>query len=122
MELTAFTSRLGEGQGRLGPGVFVLGDDEPGRLFELALGDHVEVSQAVDLTGVMLVRTAVRLRVPERMPTGFAWEASLAVDGMKYASLRARPGRERTVTDLAANVSKLTGVHFIGVRLELVPG
>jgi hypothetical protein len=122
MELTAFTSRLGEGQGRLGSGVFVLGDDEPGRLFELALGDHVEVSQAVDLTGVMLVRTAVRLRVPERMPTGFAWEASLAVDGMKYASLRARPGRERTVTDLAANVSKLTGVHFIGVRLELVPG
>ena len=94
----------------------------PGRFFELALGDHVEVSQSVDLTGVMLVRSAVRLRVPERMPTGFAWEASLIVDGMKYASLRARPGRERTVTDLAANVSKLTGVHVIGVRLELVPG
>ncbi|MDP1826671.1 MAG: hypothetical protein Q8L48_25595 [Archangium sp.] len=122
MELTAFTSRLGEGQGRLGPGVFVLGDDEPGRFFEFALGDRVEVSQAVDLTGVMLARSAVRLRVPERMPAGFAWEASLAVDGMKYASLRARPGRERIVTDLAANVSKLTGVHVVGVRLELVPG
>jgi hypothetical protein len=56
------------------------------------------------------------------MPAGLAWEASVVVDGMKYASLRSRPGRERTVTDLAANVSKLAGVHVIGVRLELVPG
>jgi hypothetical protein len=122
MELTAFTSRLGEGQGRLEPGVFVLGDDEPGRFFELALGDRVEVSQSVDLTSVVLVRSAVRLRVPESVPAGFAWEVSIIVDGAKYASLRARPGRERTVTDLAANVSKLAGVHVIGVRLELVPG
>ena len=58
MELTAFTSRLGEGQGLLGPGVFVLGDDQPGRTFEFEHGDHVEVTQVVDLTGVTLVRTA----------------------------------------------------------------
>lgn len=122
MELTAFTSRLGEGQGRLVPGVFVLGDDEPGRFFELALGDHVEVTQSTDLTGVTLVRSAMVLRVPKRLPAGLAWEVSLIVDGAKYASLGARPGRERLVTDLAANVSKLTGVHVVGVRLELVPG
>jgi hypothetical protein len=121
MELTAFTSRLGTGQGRLGPGVFVLGDDEPGRFFELEVGDRVEVSQSVDLTGVTLVRSAMRLR-PERLPTGFAWEASLVVDGVKYASVRSRADGERTVTDLAANVSKLAGVHVIGVRLEIVPG
>jgi hypothetical protein len=54
MELTAFTSRLGEGQGRLEPSVFVLGDNEPGRTFELVRGDHVEVTQVVDLTGVTL--------------------------------------------------------------------
>jgi len=47
MELTAFTSRLGEGQGRLVPGVFVLGDDKAGRTFELGHGDHVEVTQVV---------------------------------------------------------------------------
>ena len=122
MELTAFTSRLGRGQGRLGPGVFVLGDDEPGRFFELEVGDRVEVSQSVDLTGVTLVRSVMRLRVPERLPPGFAWEASLVVDGVKYASVRSRADRERTVTDLAANVSKLAGVHVIGVRLEIVPG
>lgn len=127
MALTAFTSRLGRGQGRLatpkatgGDYAFVLGDDEPGRLFDLAPGDHAEVTQDTDLTGVMLVRAFLRLRVPASMPAGFAWEASILVDGMKFARMQARPGRERLVTDLAANVSKLSGLHTIGVRLELV--
>jgi hypothetical protein len=127
MALTAFTSRLGRGQGRLqtsratsGDYSFVLGEDEPGRLFELASGDHAEVTQSTDLTGVKLVRALLRLRVPASTPTGLAWEASLVVDSTKLASMRARPGRERLVTDLAANVSKLSGTHVVGVRLELV--
>jgi len=99
---------------------FVLGEDEPGRFFELAVGDHTEVTQATDLTGVKLVRALLRLRVPASTPAGFAWEASVVVDGTKLARMRAKPGRERLVTDLAANVSKLTGVHMVGVRLELV--
>ena len=127
MALTAFTSRLGRGQGRLstskatgGDYAFVLGDAELGRLFELAPGDHAEVTQQTDLTGVMLVRALLRLRVPASTPTGLAWEASILVDGTKLAAMRANPGRERLVTDLAANVSKLSGLHIIGVRLELV--
>jgi hypothetical protein len=120
MELTAFTSRLGEGQGRHGPGVFVLGDDEPGRTFEFARGDHVEVTQVVELTGVTLVRTSLKVRTPKRMPLGFAWEVSIAVDGVKYSGVTLRAGSERSLDDLAANVSKLTGQHTVGVRLELV--
>lgn len=127
MALTAFTSRLGRGQGRLatskatgGDYAFVLGDDEPGRPFELAPGDHAEVTQETDLTSVMLVRALLRLRVPASTPTGLAWEASIIVDGAKLAAMRATPGRERLATDLAANVSKLSGLHIIGVRLELV--
>jgi hypothetical protein len=120
MELTAFTSRLGEGQGRLGPGVFVLGDDEPGRTFEFARGDHVEVTQVVDLTGVTLVRTSLKVRTPKRMPPGLAWEVSIVVDGVKYSGVNLRARSERTLDDLAANVSKLTGQHTVGVRLELV--
>ncbi len=127
MALTAFTSRLGRGQGRLqtsratsGDYAFVLGEDEPGRLFELAPGDHTEVTQFTDLTGVKLLRALLRLRVPASTPAGFAWEASLVVDGTKLARMRARPGRERLVTDLAGNVSKLSGTHVVGVRLELV--
>lgn len=120
MELTAFTSRLGEGQGRLGPGVFVLGDDEPGRTSELARGDRIEVTQVVDLTGVTLVRTSMKVRTPKRMPLGFAWEVSIIVDGVKCAGVTLRAGSERSLDDLAANVSKLTGQHTVGVRLELV--
>ena len=127
MALTAFTSRLGRGQGRLqtsratsGDYAFVLGEDEPGRLFELAPGDHTEVTHSTDLTGVKLVRALLRLRVPASTPMGLAWEASLVVDGTKLARMRARPARERLVTDLAANVSKLSGTHVVGVRLELV--
>ncbi len=127
MALSAFTSRLGRGQGRIltskaasGDYAFVLGEDEAGRLFELAPGDHAEVTQSTDLTGVKLVRALLRLRVPASTPAGLAWEASILVDGAKLARMRAKPGRERLVTDLAANVSKLAGAHTIGLRLELV--
>jgi hypothetical protein len=131
MALTAFTSRLGVGQGRIRPEhappssgqfAFVLGEDQPGRFFELAPGDHAEVTQAVDLTDVDFVRASLRLRVPKSLPMGVAWEASIGVDGVPLARARAGRGRERVLTDLAANVSKLSGVHTVGVRLELVPG
>ena len=127
MALTAFTSRVGQGQGRLrtskaaaGEFAFVLGEDEPGRFFDLIAGDHVEVTQPTDLTDVKLVRVLLRLRIPASTPPGVVWEASIVVDGIKLARATARPGRERLVTDLGANVSKLSGVHTVGVRLELL--
>jgi len=129
MELDAFTSRLGLGQGRIAPAnappgsgdhVFVLGEDEPGRFFDLAAGDHAEVVQDTDLTDVSLVRAHLRLRVPANLPSTHGWEASIVVDGVKAARATCRAGRERLLTDLAANVSKLTGLHEVGVRLELV--
>ncbi|MFZ5787415.1 MAG: hypothetical protein ACOY3Y_13310 [Acidobacteriota bacterium] len=129
MELDAFTSRLGLGQGRVAPAnaipgsgdhVFVLGEDEPGRFFDLAAGDHAEVVQDTDLTDVALVRAHLRLRVPASLPSTHGWEASIVVDGVKAARATCRAGRERLLTDLAANVSKLTGLHEVGVRLELV--
>jgi len=129
MELDAFTSRLGMGQGRIAPAnappgsgdhVFVLGEDEPGRFFDLAAGDHAEVVQDTDLTDVSLVRAYLRLRVPASLPSTHGWEASIVVDGVKVARATCRAGRERLFTDLAANVSKLTGLHEVGVRLELV--
>jgi len=129
MELDAFTSRLGLGQGRIQPThlptgsgeyAFVLGEDEPGRLFELAPGDHAEVVQATDLTDVDLVRAHLALHVPASLPAGFAWEVSIIVDSAKLATATAKPGRSRILTDLAANVSKLSGMHTISVRLELM--
>ena len=129
MELDAFRSRLGTGQGRLQPAgtevpageyVFVLGEDEAGRLFDLAPGDHAEVVQDTDLTDVDLIRAHLRLRVPASLPAGLGWEVSMVVDGAKLARAMCQSGRERELTDLAANVSEAAGVHPVGVRLELV--
>jgi hypothetical protein len=127
MELTAFTSNLGVTQGRVettdapsGRFAFVLGDLESGRVFELAPGDAAEVTQDVDLSGLHFVRATLRLRVPKSLPAGLAWEASILVDGVARASFRVRAGRERVMRDLAANVSKLAGLHTVGVRLALV--
>jgi hypothetical protein len=126
MELDAFTSRLEEGQGRVvlpsGEVRFVLGDLEAGRSCKLVAGDHVEVTQALDLTGLTLVRVVGEFRAPATMPPGLVWEASVVVDGEKRARLRCQAGRRRAVRDLAANVSKLSGLHQVGVRLELVAG
>ncbi len=126
MELDAFTSRLGEGQGRVvllsGEVRFVLGELEAGRSCKLVAGDHVEVTQSLDLTGLTLVRVVGEFRAPATMPPGLVWEASVVVDGQKRARLRCEAGRLRAVRDLAANVSKLSGLHQVGVRLELVAG
>jgi hypothetical protein len=126
MSLTAFTSRLGTNQGRLAePGtsvgsyVFVLGDEAPGRLAELAPGDYAQVTQATDLTGVSLVRANLELRVPENTPASFAWNASILVDGNPHACASVRSGRSRAIAELCANVSKLSGSHEVAVRLEL---
>jgi hypothetical protein len=129
MELDAFRSRLGLTQGRIKSAgisptsaeyVFVLGDAEGGHFCKLTARDYAQIVQESDLTGVDLVRVSLVLRVPSDVPTNLAWEASLAVDGVKQARGRARPGRTRVLNDLAANVSKLSGVHRICVRLELV--
>jgi len=124
MELDAFRSRLGEGQGRIetsaGEASFVLGDLEPGRLFDLQLGDYAEVVQTTDLTGVTLVRARCALVVAAGLPTSLAWEASILIDGLKLASTTSGAGRARELTDLAANVSKLAGDHEVAIRLTLV--
>ncbi len=124
MDLDAFTARLGDVQGRVvdaaGEVRFVLGALDAGRIARLIPGDHVEVVQSVDLSHVALVRASLELEAPASLSAGLAWEASVVVDGAKRATLRCGPGRARQTRDLAANVSKLAGLHDVGVRLELV--
>lgn len=124
MELDAFTARLGDLQGRVVDGTgevrFVLGALDAGRFARLVAGDHVQVVQSFDVTHVALIRASLALAAPASLPSGLAWEASVVVDGTKRAALRCAPGRARRTGDLAANVSKLAGVHDVGVRLELV--
>jgi hypothetical protein len=123
-ELDAFRSNLGATQGRVevAPGElrFVLGDLESERRFELAAGDYAEVVQSTDLTGITLIRASLTLRAPTGLPETHAWEAAIVVDGVKLARTSCSAGQSRSITDLAANVSKHAGVHEVGVRLELV--
>jgi len=131
MARTAFNARLGASQGRLdalaadgvpapsGDFVFVLGDAEAGRFHELVDGDHAEVRQALDLTDADFVLAQLRLRVPASTPVGWRWVVSIRVNGAALASATCGAGRERLLTDLAANVSKLVGPHDVAVRLAL---
>ena len=104
MAFTPFDAALGTRQGRLEPAgfeptsgdfAFVLGSDVPGHEHDFEIGDFAEVQQAVDLTSENFIRA-------------------------RKASMVAAAGRTRDRADMAANVSKLSGVHTVGLRLELV--
>ena len=125
MDLSAFNSRLGTSQGRIPLDdteefVFVLGDDLPGYFSNLAPGDFAQVVQESDLTDTALIRPELMLSVPDSTPAGVGFEVSVVVDDVKLAVTTCSTGRTRHITDLAANVSKLTGIHTVGVRLEVV--
>ena len=129
MALAAWNRDLGTTQGRIAPQgyvppsgtyVFVLGSDLPGLMQRLAVGDHVEVTQTASFGDINLARLRARMRPPAAVPAGVAWKASLRIDGLERASTLLEPGRTRDRIDLAANVSKLSGDHELGFRLELV--
>ena len=123
MEFDAFSARLGTSQGRIekeeGNFVFVLGDLQPGYFADFEPGDRAEVTQDVNLTGADLVRAKLAINIPADMPAGLYWEASILIDGVKQASAVGRAGRTRAIADLAANISKRSGVHAVAVRLQL---
>jgi hypothetical protein len=123
MEFDAFSARLGVSQGRVEEAednfVFILGDLQPGYLADFEPGDRAEVAQDVNLTGADLVRAKLMLSIPTDMPSSLYWEAAILIDGVKHASAVGRSGRTRSIEDLAANVSKMSGVHTVAVRLQL---
>ena len=85
-------------------------------------GDFAQVIQKIDLSSTALIRPELTLTVPESTPAGVGFEVSVVVDGVKFAMTTCSAGRTRRITDLAANVSKLSGIHTVGVRLEVVEG
>ncbi len=129
MTFTPFTFAFGTRQGRIQPRGFdppdgdfamVLGSDLLGDAAELEVGDSIEVNQSVDLTAGKFLRAQLRLRNVGTLSSGINWQISIVVDGIKAARMTITPGRQRDRFDMAANVSKLSGFHTVGFRLELI--
>jgi len=129
MAFTPFDTALGTRQGRISPVgftptsgdfAFVLGSDADGDVHDFEIGDHAEVQQSVDVSAENFIRARLRLRNPSQLPAGVGWQASITIDGAPGATMLLADGRSRDRADMAANVSKLTGNHVVGLRLELV--
>ncbi len=122
MALDFFSYKLGISQGRMETPdgedyVFILGDAERGDYGYFKQGDYAEIVQETDLTDLDFVRTEVVIDVPDEIPDTYYWEVAIVVDSIIHSSVLCDAGRVRRITDLAANVSKMTGVHEVGVRL-----
>ncbi len=100
--------------------MFVLGSIEAGCYHELVLNDGAKLVQEVDLTNVDLIRVNWDIRIPDSTPAGYAWEISVLVDDTEKARLTCPPGTRRNLNDLAANVSKITGHHLVGIGIRLI--
>ena len=121
--MTPLDSRLGLSQGRLagsagGSSVF-LGANVDGFEADLIDGDHVELLQTFDVTGLDLIRFNGTITVPRDMPDGWEWIVHLMLDGERVASRTGRPGQTIRFDDLAINVSKIDEDAQVGVRLEV---
>lgn len=121
-DATLFESALREHQGRLvqndGRAVLVLGAAVSTLRGRVAIGDWVEVAQDLDCTGIDLVRLAGVVRVSHDAPLGANWVLSIRTPFERLTEWPLRPGTRR-LDDVAANVSRLVGVHRIAVRLSL---
>ncbi len=129
MTFTPFTFAFGSRQGRIQPRGFdppngdfamVLGSDLLGDAAELEVGDSIEINQSIDLTTGNFFRAQLRLRNAGTLPSDINWQVSIVVDGIKASSMTVAQGRQRDRFDMAANVSKLSGFHTVGFRLELI--
>jgi hypothetical protein len=126
-----FEVNAGLSQGRIEPSavvpqsgewLFVLGDSSESMSGELVDGDHVDVTQSVDVTSINLIQfQQLVFREPRDAEVGgFRWEVATLLDGGEVTSLRGHVGQSRTVPDLVLDVHHLSGVHVVGLRLSLV--
>ena len=134
---TAFDYDLGVSQGRIQPqnaqvlqGLFLecLGSDRlPAPVFNLAVGDRVELAQTVDLTAVDVIRAIWRVRQPLVVPRKLVLPAgtTLVHGGVVAASAR-HARRTAPIAGGAGAVvywAKSTGTPSPGIRVAHVnPG
>ncbi len=99
---------------------FVLGSDQAGEVFTFATGDYTEVSQDVDATDLALVTFTARLRGMAAAGTQ-RWFFTWRVDGVVQGTREVLPARTVLLVNLAFDVSQITGMHTLALRLEVTP-
>ncbi len=102
-----------------GSAAFILGHDQPGKRWNLAQGDYVEIAQAATWAALLLRFTA-KIR-PPAADAGVAWELTLRVDGAVFATIPITPGdRTRVRSDVAGLLAGIGGgSHTVALRLTL---
>lgn len=103
-----------------GEHVFCLGYELAGLFHRFAAGDFSQIEQDENFGATNIVRVVALIRSTDVMPSTLAWRFSLLLDGVIYTSRILEPGRDRSLVDIAANVSKLVGNHTLGFRLDLI--
>ena len=103
-----------------GEHVYVLGYELAGLFHRFAAGDFAQTEQEDDFGSTNIVRVVALIRSTDVMPSNLAWRFSLLLDGVAYTTRLLEPKRDRALVDVAANVSKLIGLHTLGFRLDLV--
>jgi hypothetical protein len=125
--MDVFSFELGQTQGRIEPTlidapagdwVCVLGSELPGRWARLAVGDYVRLAQTGSLTGFDTLRFSLTL-LPRTPPAGAYWWFSFEVGGSEIRGLRLPEDWMRSLIDVGANVTALSGDHEIAFQLEL---
>jgi len=85
---------------------------EPG---QIDAGDYIEASQEIDLTCVGYITIAsIEIRGSDAAEFVF----SICIDGSPAFSADIAAGASRTLRDWWTNVSKLSGLHTVALRLE----
>lgn len=103
-----------------GEHVFCLGYELAGLFHRFAAGDFSQVEQEEDFGATNIVRVVALIRSTDVMPSNLAWRFSLLLDGAVYTSRVISADRDRSLVDVAANVSKLVGNHTLAFRLDLI--
>ena len=100
---------------------FVLGVDEDGEAQEMTVGDYVEITQDVDLTGVDVIRVDATPYVQAIAHPAYGWVGSIRVDGILLVTRTVAPAGDSGSewTDFQAPVRRFGGgVKTVSIRFR----
>ena len=68
----------------------------------------------------LALRFPARVRGPASYPAGAQWELRVSIDGTVKVQRKIQAARTLDLSDVAVNVSQLSGTHAVELELRLV--